>query len=453
MATAYGSLEDREMYLEDVMPLKEIKPKKGRWLSMVIGVAVVVAISLVVANNSQFQNSGKKLSFKEKKTDTDSSDLVSTWSLYKYTTSIPVDSYVNVQSFVNQYITEAAYAYNLGCNETYKVVASLGTPTSDVGLSGFQEMHWVDSSTFQTSGKSISDWSAYVSSLGYDTINPFMLNKVQLYVPDLSAHYSSLVTDGITTILRKSHSSGATDFDTAHIGIPISDAASIYELVGPLSSLTDDQQDDFSMWSESECAGVHQLPYSLTVYKALYETIEFNGTALAWTEKTGKYIPMGVAITIPTHSLDYIRDTMYIVKNVTTFPTVEYSADGCDVMAMDMYIEIDGSEGPFAPYVRYVDASSAMTVSGDFTISDWETEIADTHDSLLDMKAAYSKWDRYLDTHLGMMAEVTDEGTVCTDSEATIASVLASSAQDPAYSMRDSLGVHFYTATQVRRWH
>ena len=94
----------------------------------------------------------------------------------------------------------------------------------------------------------IGNWSSYVASLGIEEFNSFMYNKVQLYVPDLSAHYKDLKNNNINMVLRLSKSSGATEVDTAHIGVPIAEAAEIYELVGPSSSLTSSELKAFTEW-------------------------------------------------------------------------------------------------------------------------------------------------------------------------------------------------------------
>ena len=52
--------------------------------------------------------------------------------------------------------------------------------------------------------QSIGEWSDYVASMGVSEYNTFMYNKVQLYVPDLSAHYASVVGDKINSVLRLS---------------------------------------------------------------------------------------------------------------------------------------------------------------------------------------------------------------------------------------------------------
>ena len=107
-----------------------------------------------------------------------SSSNPSWWGIYKHTTSITPGTYDTVATFVDTYITNVQEAYDLGCNESFKVVGALASATDAESAYTFSQIHWVDSSTFETTGLSIESWADYVYGLDVSEFNPFQQNKV-----------------------------------------------------------------------------------------------------------------------------------------------------------------------------------------------------------------------------------------------------------------------------------
>jgi len=365
---------------------------------------------------------------------------IGSWTIYKHTVSINSGSYLTVKEFVNTYLTQVDASYNLGCNDTFKVVGDLTySSLYDTDIYGFTQIHWVDSSVFETSGsKTVEEWNSYIEDLGYDTFNPFMLNKVQMFVPDLNAHYSTAVSGGITTILRLSTSTGGDTSDTAHIAIPVPSSGHIYEIVGPSSTLTSTQLEDFTTFSDDECSSAHSLPNTIDYYTTLYTSADFTDSNTAWTEATGLPIPMGVNIMIPTSNLDVISPTSDLVSDVTSATSTSTSYTTCKVMDITI-----GTDEHVEPNVRYVEMTSGVEL--DFSIKDWEDDVKTSHHDL-DMKASYSQWNRYLDTHLGVLY-VTETDDECTSSAETVLSTITSSDEDYHYSPRGDEGIHYYVGT------
>lgn len=299
---------------------------------------------------------------------------------------------------------------------------------------------------FPNKGLSITEWADYISSLGTDKFNTFMHNKLQMYVPDLTDHYQRLSEDGIDMILRASCSDGSGVLDTAHIGLFLPEAQNIYELVGPLSSLswlTTDELAAFTSFTDEECPSAHQLPYRLDDYQRVFESATGSRST-----STGWYIPMGIAISTPTQSMEYISDTVNILANITGYgPDIIYG-DTCDVVSIDFNNEKNNIT--FGPLVRYV-ANRAAKRGTTYTIADWEAQIKGTHDGILDPSLYYSKWDRYQDTHIGVAynSNEADDDEECVVADSLLTS-LKSSQQDPSFSYRMN---HYYVGMEgIKSW-
>jgi hypothetical protein len=301
----------------------------------------------------------------------------------------------------------------------------------------------VDSSVFPNEGLSITDWADYIKSLGTDEFNAFMHNKLQMYVPDLSDHYQKLTTDGISMITRASSSDGTGVLDTAHIGLYIPEAQNTYELVGPLSSLSwlsSDELAAFEAWGDSECPTAHQLPYSLDYYQSVFDTATGARSTI-----TGWYIPMGIAISTPTQSIDYISDTANFLSNITGYAQQIVYGDTCDTLSINF-----NTENVFGPMVHYV-ANRGAVQGTTYTVADWEAQIQETHDTILDPTLYYTKWDRYQDTHVGVAYNSfeADDNDECRVSDAML-TALKNSVQDPTYSYRMN---HYYLGnTGIKCW-
>jgi len=447
----YGAINDQNHF--PTYPNKEQEPEPTYTIAKIIGIFFLVGSLAALAVTDNFvlkQSSSASL----KKSKTSTTDDIN-WSIYKHTTSVTTGTYTAVNDFVATYITYVSDIVDLGCSDSMKVVGSIAVPSEDTGMYGFEEIHWVDSSVFPQSGLSIGEWSDYVASMGVSEYNTFMYNKVQLYVPDLSAHYASVVGDKINSVLRLSKSAGSSSYDTAHIGIPVFQAANMYEIVGPSSSLTSDQLEAFGSWSDSECPEAHNLVYSLDELSTLYGTISFSDGQKNWTTTTGKYVPMGVGIIIPASSIEYISDTVSIITDVTggtsTTQTGLGAKGGCSITTINI-----GDGTHFEPAVRYV-ANSEVAQGTTFTISDWEQAVALTHQTYLNKSAEFDQWDRYLDTHVGILSnyggDSNDDTLQCEANENTVETALQESSQQPTYSMRDSEGLHYYVGTTgVKCW-
>lgn len=428
------------------------------------------------------------------------------WALSKHTVSIKSNTYLSVATFVNSYITDASEVYNLGCNDTHKVVGSLVVPASDVSNEGFEELHWVDSQTFLDNDFSIGNWSDYISeTTGF---NAFMHNKVQLFVPNLSPHYLDLMANQISITLRLSSSCGGEDLDTAHLSIMVEEASTIYEIVGPMSSLNSTQLENFDEWDDEECPLAHALPSCLATYVDLYDSVTYSESNIQWMASTGKEVPMGVAINTPTHEISYVTPTMKMIKDVTAFTFSTTTAGTCEMIEINF-----NSEAQFGPILRYVLDTSlagftdvrgtgegargaqAQGVEGGegirrrrattkamvarkskkqpndhkgggesddgddddddddltHTVADWEVAVQSLHATYIrggsvGTGISDGQWDRYLDTHLGF---INTDSTACEPNQATIEALIESYADSydgivSTVRAMEAGGVHYY---------
>jgi hypothetical protein len=415
--------------------------KRERDVSMLIYVVVFVvtcvSFAVVLINNSIYH--GPQMA-------TDAAP--GSWSYYKHTVSVTTGKFHEVSEFVQTYITNIRKVENLGCN-TVKVVGLLAAPHNDNAFYGFTEIHWVDSNVFTQVGPSIGNWSDYIESMN-DNYNAFMHNKVQMYVPDILPHFSKINGDGVTALYRLSTSSLGTHNDTAHILVNVPNSGHYYEIVGPSSSLGSEELNYFSEWQDEECPTSHTLVSSLEYYYGLYMTAASSQAQKKWTELTGLYVPMGVGIMMPTSSFDTIDDTLTIISSISdariTYSKSSPSTEGCS------YVDIAlTSDTHFEPNVRYV-VNSRTNQGSDYSVGDWERYIQETHRDLIDDSATYLGWDRYMDTHIGILPFY-ENATVCLIDEALIEDGLAAAQNYPRYSTRKSEGIHYYVGTQgLKSW-
>jgi hypothetical protein len=362
------------------------------------------------------------------------------WSIYKHTTSITSGTFKNVQDFVSNYITYIPGVVDLGCS-TQKVVANLATATTVETRNtvyNFDEIHWVDSSIFETSGMSVGNWSQYVASLGMDEFNIYMHNKVQLFVPDLSNNYDKLTANNIKTYNRLSKSNDAKELDIAHLLIPVLESGQFYEIVGPSASLTEQQLENFKEFGENECVESHRLVESLDFYLFLYRQANFTTDEEQWMQDKKLFIPLGVGISIPTADMNSVVDTMKLVKEVTGASVESSMSTECTFSTLSF-----SSDDHFVPFVRYVQNELAYQGT-EYNLKDWEDDITMTHDNLLSSSSDYSQWDRYLDTHIGVMPYYVSED-YCTQMEDFIGDKLVD--YNSVFSPRTAEGVHYYVAT------
>jgi hypothetical protein len=159
-------------------------------------------------------------------------------------------------------------------------------------------------------------------------------------------------------------------------------------------------------------------------------------------------VPMGVGVLIPTKSLSGVKDTTKIVVSITDAESVTTEYDKCTVLNLDL-----SSDSHFEPNVRYVQMTD-NAFDGTYSIGDWEDEIMESHTEILNMSATYSKWNRYLDTHLGVLYTPSDgDYSSCTSDVTEVKALIDSSDADFKYAPREDEGVHFYVGTPgIKSW-
>ena len=129
----------------------------------------------------------------------------------------------------------------------------------------------IDSSVYPDIDRSVKVWSDYMESLGAVTHNVFMHNKIQLYVPDISPHYSA-INGNVNALYRLSSTSEGTN-DMAHILFQLLNTTAFYEIVGPSATLSSDQLSSFTAWQSTECPHSHSMEYTISHLDTLYNII------------------------------------------------------------------------------------------------------------------------------------------------------------------------------------
>jgi hypothetical protein len=370
--------------------------------------------------------------------------------MYKHTSSISAGTYASVAAKGKAYIAPLVSTSDLGCGETYKLVFDVKHVSGTNGH--FAEIHFVDSSRFREVGKSFGEWADFIESLGTEVFNVFMHNKVQMFVPDVSPLFRKLQDDGMTAFYRLSKSPGSLIYDVAHVGVPIQEAVTIFEMVGPISTLTDEELAFFTPWSDAECSDANNIARTLVEYQALYDQMATTATEVAWSALTGLYVPMAIAIYTPTSSVDHMYDHLeagtLIVGGEMTETTISST---CSMITVDFDRE-EGVDG-YNPIVRYIENSAALQ-GGLFTLANWEDEVEDTHSATLTQYDAggYQGWNHYLDNHIGILTEVNyTDPNYCATTKAFFEDVLL--AYDVRFAPRMRGSTHYYSGFNgIRSW-
>lgn len=401
-------------------------PPNGEEKSSSKSITFVVLCVLLISGGAllaSFQDKGKStfVSEFENKAGKRStvSELNGYWFIDKYTASIAIGSAYEVKNFMNTYITDTPEFQFFGCpneNITTKVVSFVGGGALNSEVC--TELHWIDSKVYPDGGAlTVGDWADYIFDIGVDTFNVYMHNKIQLFVPDLSSHYATMIASGDLmgqALLRLSNSTGGDGNDVAHILVQLPHCGTFYEVVGPSSSLDASVLSGFSEWATDECPSTHVLPKALQTHISIYEALTFTDSNIAWTDSTGLPVPMVITISIPASSTDYIQDTMDIYSDLLLFD-VSYSGDAstCEMYTVDVSITgLDDYSEENTPAVRYV-VNHLASQGSTYSLSDWETDIATTHNEYLTSDG--SGWDRYLDSHIGLFNYKNDDRTAeCT---------------------------------------
>jgi hypothetical protein len=424
--------------------------KKKRSLSLLGGIVIllVVLIFAVNSNSSKSQTSFQgleKFSMRGKKSSITRQDTLRL-NIYKFTSSITTGTYETVANFTSSYLAPLSEITNLGCGDTIKIVLKLQYPG---GRSEFGETHFVDSSRFSQVGKTVDEWSEIIEDMGYEIPNVFMHNKLQMYAPDLSVLYNKLQTDSVKAMYHLSKQPGSTEYDVAHITIPVPEAGTFYEIVSSAKNLTASQLENFSPWSDTECSSVHSISHTLDKYETLYYSKELGSLQSKWLKSTGIYPPMGIAIQIPAADLDSLQDTINAAVDITA-ADLQTTAISSTCTVVSLNLEYDDSFNAVVKYVQNTAAADGAV----FTLSHLEGEIAASHDYFVAQAdgGGYSSWDRYLDHHLGVSSNTNStDPDYCSNTLSYFEAVLAN--YNIPFAPRYSDGTHFYSASQgLRSW-
>jgi hypothetical protein len=170
------------------------------------------------------------------------------------------------------------------------------------------------------------------------------------------------------------------------------------ELVGPSSSLDSGSLSQFAVWADEECPESHTLVGSLDTYMAAYADAHDRMTTAqnSWEMETGLPTPVGIQVSIPTSSIASMKSTIELVTsmNGASVNYNEYSTTSEQCLVAGF------SAGSI--HVSYVE-NNAVDGTTSLSVKDWETDIAATHAQYLDIDDTMESWNRYLDSHIGLL--------------------------------------------------
>jgi hypothetical protein len=250
---------------------------------------------------------------------------------------------------------------------------------------------------------------------------------------------------------RLSTSPGGSSLDTAHISVFLWDAVTVYEIVGPSSTLGASALSNFVEWKTEECPESHTIPLSISEYAVLYSADDYSDTMTAWKASTGMYVPMAIQISVPVSSVSKTSPTFDLIESITSIPTTIVESGQCKLARVDA----SSIQSFTTSRVVYVENNANVDDSSALSVADWEKDVEDSHSSLLENNG----WDRYLDSHLGYAFTYSAMNGIssCDEAYDYIANKVAENSEVYNYALRvttkSGMGIHFYTGTRgVRSW-
>mmetsp|Transcript_46249 Transcript_46249/g.93345 ORF Transcript_46249/g.93345 Transcript_46249/m.93345 type:complete len:556 (+) Transcript_46249:80-1747(+) len=319
----------------------------------------------------------------------------SDWQMYKVTLSVIPGSGSDVSDFFTEYVAPAVadLPTELGCSSKRYAVTLLN-----------QDLHWVDAKELERDGHATTYWNEYFDSVNgdMDYFNPFMHNKVMMYVPSLAAHEKKLKVGKQDRKLMRRLSTDSDGATVAHVSMNVQ--GRLYELVGPAADL---DTSGFSYWKEdTECAAVQGVPESLKSMRDKYDEIKTYHDSSSTDDEVANFalpVPMLVHHSIATDDFSKQNDLAHLVKftGASVSDTVQHS-DTCSSLTLSWDYESVGSQVFKLPSVTYVINTGATET--EHSVSDYLDYLWGEHEKFAaDYKMHWGdNWDHWLDFHIGM---------------------------------------------------
>jgi hypothetical protein len=244
--------------------------------------------------------------------------------------------------------------------------------------------------------------------------------------------------------------------NVAHLILYIAEGGSYIDIVSPLSAVSEEYRslyftDTSLLWSESECAGAHQLKWELSDYSTLLA--ESTSPSDDWESSTGLQSPLFITSGISVTDLSLVDDVFTLVGTVTnmTESTVTYvdtssGSTTCSYRELVLNKDYDDDDADddvvvTSTVVRYIRHDSTNQGSTGYTLSDWES----LHDEIYAAQKVLSDqgeatWSRYLDTHMGLQSPNSE---TCSKSVSLLDEAYAALSNEYVTSKRTNL--HYYT--------
>ena len=322
------------------------------------------------------------------------------WKIYKRTMNANEGSSDDLYDLLTSFF---AYSYNssFGCSSG-KLVAEIAENSITA-----EEFHFVDSNVFYDSpDKPVEVWNEVIEDLGFETYNVFMNNYVQLYSTNLTPVLQAIKAKGFTDYFgRLSYTPLSTEVNVAHIVIFLAQGGIYIDVTGPIDTLPTDFVSEFTLWSENECAGAHQLKWELSEYDDLLESSQTPNSE--WETTTGMKTPLFISTGIPVTSLSKVDDIFTIAGAITSLTDTTVTYDTCSYREMVVTSNTDGVQ---STVVRYILHESAVDGPTGYQLADWESIYDEVYDyqKQHDLKGE-ATWSRYMDYHIGLMSPSTEK--------------------------------------------
>jgi hypothetical protein len=316
------------------------------------------------------------------------------WQIYKWTMAgAHSESWAEK---VQTYISEEVDEYELGCDGNKKS-----------GNVGDIQIHIVQGSYLEESiEKHRTSYWQNISEEVFSSMEHFhtlMHNKIQILVPDIEPVDTEIRKNGDINAMRR-FSNAPGDVTVAHLIMNIE--AQLYELVSPVSDNLNTE--GFVYWQEKECPIAHALSFDPT--SIIEEMISLGSfqTKTAGGFTTGYWISMQTSTAYDMDSTTLKDDMQFLGLEVNTV-----NGEFCDVTSITGFGSKNSST--FLEPYRYVSYVRNRATSDSLKLVEvFEEAVSATHDQLYDGVTEHwgSNWDHWLDRHIGVSYNPTDNSEV-----------------------------------------
>lgn len=315
------------------------------------------------------------------------------WFLYKQSYVIRNGTVDEVWSFVeNLGMGWGCAKVSLGCG--FKLTCNFMADGNGMDA----QLHWVEGARIGSEASADDGWGVPGWQEHFDkaidvrgSYNAFELNKMQVYVTNITATIARLESFGYSYRTRLSMAAG-TEIRLAHLGVKL--AGRIWEFVGRAPK---DLSKDFQFWLPDECPSAHEVHVDIQNLEERMKAHSHSNSSV-W-----------ISTTIATANLESkgLQDLFNDSTTLTNAKHQIHEGAKCTVHSLSW-----NGAGAHVRGIRYVEPHGRDQDEID-EVSDYEQYITTAHKRYLTQpledqdKYRWRNWDNWLDQHFGVQYNIT----------------------------------------------